>query len=262
MTPQRTSISIIVSSRSYERASLHERHCAATVGCNHDYISYHNPAAAMGLCRVYNRGVSESPGDICVFMHEDAFFMERGWGQTIVNKFNTDPTLGMLGVAGTQYLSAELPFWPHAGRPFIRGHVIHDLDHGKRFFMTIFSRDTADVEVVAVDGLFFAIRKKLFQTIRFDEETFDGFHFYDLDIGMQVRLSQRISVTWDIVIKHCSEGSFDHHWKKYASRFTAKWSSHLPATCTASTPDCSVATGQKGENFDLAGKLPHDIILE
>jgi GT2 family glycosyltransferase len=128
--------------------------------------------------------------------------------------------------------------------------------------MTLFSRDTADAEVVAVDGLFFAIRRDLFDRIHFDDALFDGFHFYDLDISMQVRLSHRILVTWDIVVKHYSEGSFDQRWKRYATRFVLKWSDHLPATCTDLTPSVNPDSRAKGENFDLKGKLPQTIIVE
>ena len=105
--------------------------------------------------------------------------------------------------AGTQYLFAEPPAWVAPGRPFIRGRVVHETDEGSRFYLTVFSWEQGDVDVVAVDGLFFAIRKSLFSHVPFDREAvFDGFHFYDIDICMQVRRTHRIVVTPDISVKH------------------------------------------------------------
>ena len=124
---------------------------------------------------------------------------------------------------------------------------------GSNFFLTVFSWEDHDVDVVAVDGLFFAIRKDLFATIAFDESTFNGFHLYDLDICMQVRKTSRCIVTPNITIKHQSGGSFDATWQDYAARFLQKWKASLPASCTSSIPD--LANRVSFENFDLKGKV-------
>ena len=73
------------------------------------------------------------------------------------------------------------------GSPFIHGKVVHEERDMGKLILTVFSEENKDIEAVAVDGLFFAMRKSLFDTIRFDKDTFDRFHFYDLDICMQVR---------------------------------------------------------------------------
>jgi hypothetical protein len=101
----------------------------------------------------------------------------------------------------------------------------------------VFSEDETDAEAVAVDGLFFAIRKELFPTIQFDERTFDRFHFYDLDICMQVRKTHKIIVTSKILVKHFSGGSFRETWREYADRFIKKYSSMLPVSCSGTVPD-------------------------
>jgi hypothetical protein len=47
-------------------------------------------------------------------MHEDVFFMEGGWAQKLTEKFSEE-SLGLIGVAGTQYLFADNPAgWPRA----------------------------------------------------------------------------------------------------------------------------------------------------
>lgn len=251
MFPQ---ISVIVCSRSDPSDMLHERNIRKTIGTvPFEYIRIDNRDNRYCLGAAYNEGVRLAKGPIVVFLHEDVFFAEGDWGKKIVQKFR-NPTVGLVGVAGTEYLFADNPAWVAAGRPFIHGHVIHELDGGSVYNLTVFSWDKVDTDVVAVDGLCFAVRKELFTTISFDARTFDGFHFYDLDICMQVRKTHRCLVTWDLLVKHLSGGAFDDIWKQYAHRFIEKYRNDLPVSCSKSIPDLSRRIGF--ENYDLRGKAP------
>jgi GT2 family glycosyltransferase len=251
-------ISLIVCSRLDPSETIHRRNAEKTAAGEIEYLRIDNREPRTGICAVYNRAVAMAHGDIIAFMHEDAFFMEKGWDAVLAKKFS-EPSIGLVGVAGTQYLFAEHPGWVAAGRPFIRGKVIHETSDARDFHLTVFSWDDRDSDVVAVDGLFFAIRRNLFDRIAFDETTFDGFHFYDLDICMQVRKTHRLIVTPDIIVKHRSGGSFNATWQKYGERFLQKYSTELPASCTAGEiPDLSKRV--PFENFDLKGKVPQGTI--
>ena len=105
----------------------------------------------------------------------------------------------------------------------MKGRVIHELNRGETVYLSVFSWDKEDAEVVAVDGLFFAVRRSLFHRIRFDDATFDGFHFYDLDLCMQIRKTHRLIVTWDLLVKHLSAGRCDDSWKEAGARFLKKY---------------------------------------
>jgi GT2 family glycosyltransferase len=245
-------VSLIVCSRQAPSWTLHERNVRKTASGAVDYVRIDNSDNRYGICAAYNAGVKKAKGDIVAFMHEDAFFMEGGWNAVLEKKF-ADPAVGLVGIAGTQYLFADPPGWVVAGRPFIRGKVVHETGGGADFHLTVFSWDKEDRDVVAVDGLFFAIRKSLFDRIGFDEAMFDRFHFYDLDICMQVRRTHRLIVTPDILIKHQSGGSFDSIWFTYAQRFAAKYRADLPATCTTEIPDRTKRV--PFESVDLKGKV-------
>ncbi|MBN1307635.1 MAG: glycosyltransferase [Chitinispirillaceae bacterium] len=252
-------ISIIVCSRKGPSFALHERNLRKTVGtASCEYIRIDNRDNRYSLSAAYNEGVRRSRGGIAVFVHEDVFFMEGGWGEKLVGKFK-DPTIGLVGVAGTEYLFADEPGWVAAGRPFIHGHVIHELENGEVYNLTVFSWEKEDIDVVAVDGLFFAVRKELFGTVGFDETVFDGFHFYDIDLCMQIRRTHRCIVTWDLLVKHQSGGSFDEHWKRYALRFIAKYRSELPASCAATVPDRTRRI--PFENYNLKNRAPQVTIV-
>ena len=111
---------------------------------------------------------------------------------------------------------------------------------------------------MAVDGLFYAVMTDLFERIRFDETTFDGFHFYDLDICMQVGKTHRLMVTWDILVKHLSAGNCDVSWEEAGVRFLEKYGGMLPVSCVDSAPTHRERTF--GKNYDLSDSMPPGII--
>lgn len=242
-------ISVIVCSRHDPSWEIHSSHIESTVGTDFEYIRIDNRDNSHSLCSAYNLGVRKAIGDIVVFVHEDVFFITQNWGMLLHSKFNKDKTIGLIGVAGTQYISQDNPFWPAAGRPFIHGKVIHEDKRLHKYIFTIFSESIKDIEVVAVDGLFFSVRKTLFQNIKFDEKTFDRYHFYDLDICMQVRKTHKIFVTSDILVKHLSGGSFDDTWRCYSDAFVNKYEKKLPVSCTDRKPD--PANRISFESYDL-----------
>jgi hypothetical protein len=252
-------ISVIVCSRKPLAWDLHQRNVDKTIGCNYEYIRIDNVLNTYGICGAYNKGVEQAIGDIFVFVHEDVFFMEPGWGQTLINKFAADARLGLIGVAGTEYLFADHPAWIRAGRPYIRGRVIHELNNGQTYTLSVFSWDKADAEVVAVDGLFFAIRGTLFPAIRFDAAVFDKFHFYDLDICMQVHRTHKLIVTWDILLKHLSGGVLDATWINAGKKFLDKYKNELPSSCISVVPDLSVHL--EAIHYDLRGKAAQGTII-
>ena len=89
--------------------------------------------------------------------------------------------------------------------------------------------DANAIEVVAVDGCFFCMRKSVFDKIRFDEINYKGFHFYDLDISLQVyMLGLKSLCVYDILIEHVSNSKLDNEWLTNARIFFTKWKDCLP----------------------------------
>jgi GT2 family glycosyltransferase len=81
-----------------------------------------------------------------------------------------------------------------------------------------------------LDGVFLAARRSLLQTLQFDEETFDRFHFYDLDYSYRAHLAgARVAICLDIALFHDSAGNYNEDYWRYADRFRAKF----PQACTA-----------------------------
>lgn len=219
---------MVVCSRKQPSWQIHEDHVRRTIGMNSEYIRIDNRGNRYGLAAAYNEGVSKSSGEVIVFVHEDVFVLTENWGKILQDKFSENPALGLVGVAGTTALSKRAGSWASTGKQFIKGHVVHELKNKDGQILSLYSEHKMDSEVVAVDGLFFAVRRSLFDTISFDAKTFDHFHFYDLDICMQVIKTHKIIVTYDILVKHLSAGNYDHIWRKYSEKFRRKYEKDLP----------------------------------
>jgi GT2 family glycosyltransferase len=254
-------ISVIVCSRKPESWDFHRRNIEKTIGVPYEYCRIDNTHNTYGICAAYNKGAEQAKGDILVFVHEDAFFMEPGWGAVLESKFTYDPRIGLIGVAGTQYLLPDSNLWIAAGQPFLKGRIIHELNRGETFILTVFTWDKADSDVVAIDGVFMAMSRNAFNTAKFDDINFPEFHFYDLDISMQVRKKHRIIVTWDILIKHFSGGNPNESWVKAGKTFLEKYSNELPANCTSLIPDENPEKRPGPMNFDIKGKVDQNVIV-
>mgnify|MGYP000700417361 CR=1 FL=1 len=71
--------------------------------------------------------------------------------------------------------------------------------------------------------------KSVFDKIRFDEINYKGFHFYDLDISLQVyMLGLKSLCVYDILIEHVSNSKLDNEWLTNARIFFTKWKDCLP----------------------------------
>jgi GT2 family glycosyltransferase len=253
-------ISVIVCSNKPSEWTMHERNVTKTIDTPFEYCRINNSGKTTGICAAYNSGVKTTTGEIVVFVHDDVFFLEPGWGDVLIRKFAADPLLGLVGVAGTQYLYRNSASWARAGQPFLRGRIVNEFHDTGEFFLTAFSWDKRDAPVVAVDGLFFAVRRTLFDRIRFDEATFDHYHFYDLDLCMQIRAAGfHQIVTWDIFVKHLSAGTADDLWREYGKRFLLKYGASLPAASIDAVPD-EAKEKLFGQNYDLRGKVSQETI--
>ncbi|MDR0307563.1 MAG: glycosyltransferase family protein [Chitinispirillales bacterium] len=245
-------ITVIISAKNPIPESTLERNIKKTIGSPLELFMINNAGGENSLAAVYNFGASRSRGDILVFMHDDAFFMNENWGPVLESLFAQDPSLGIIGVAGSQYLFNDHCSWTAPGRPFIKGRMIHDLQNGD-FFATMYSPHKETAQVVVCSGVFFAVRRELLTQFGFDEKTFDSFYFHDLDFCMHARRRWKIIVTGDIVVKHRSTGTYGKEWQRYGQLFLQKWARELPAACAGGVPDLSNCVN--AASVHLKGKI-------
>ena len=131
----------------------------------------------------------------------------------------------VIGVAGTTQLVGMN--WAHSGIQHAHGIVTHPA--GAQFEVSLYGVTAPLMQgMQALDGVLFAARREVAETIRFDEDTFDGWHGYDTDFSYRChQAGLRVDpVAFDIPLVHYSSGGVDEGWLKYDARFRAK---HGPA---------------------------------
>ena len=234
-------ISLIICSRKSDIPTKLRQNISETIGCEHELVIIDNSTNKYSIFKAYNEGVKRSKGDILCFCHDDIMFRSNNWGNEVFTIFK-DNSIGQIGIAGSHFLPYAPFYWWSS--PFISQFNIEN-DKG-----VIKQNDTRDYfnghlgDVVAVDGVCFFIPKALFNSIRFDDKAYNGFHAYDMDISMQVQsLGKRVCVTDLLTVEHFwSEDSFKN--QKYIAKlddnlnlFYQKWKNMLPIVRGIDEPD-------------------------
>ncbi len=222
-------ISVIICNKRHTLDSNLEKNLHDTIGVEYEIISIDNSCGQYSIFQAYNEGVSKAKGDILCFIHDDILFRSNNWGHVVEKTFSATPNMGALGVAGGHFMpdcpcswstckTTSYHVWQTNGDGTTTEYGCSDYTDGKRL-----------VEVASLDGLFICIRRNLFDTIRFDDQTFMGFHCYDSDICMQVlSAGHSVYVTFDIDIEHHSNGACNQQYYDNIEIWHKKWHGQLP----------------------------------
>ena len=181
-------------------------------------------ADARSLAEGYNRGLRKSVGDVIILCHDDIEILAEDFTQRLLSRLQK---YDLLGVAGsTRFVG---PKWVNAAPPYIFGQIAHFIAAQKLYNIVVWgapARCIPDIQVM--DGVFLAGRRSVFESITFDEETFQRFHLYDIDFTARAsRAGFRLAVCNDLMLIHSSSGKFDEAWRADAYKFMAKHSGHI-----------------------------------
>jgi hypothetical protein len=174
---------------------------------------------ARSLCEGYRRGLAASRGDITVFSHDDIELWSDDFAVRLKRHL---ATYDGVGIAGTSKLVGVS--WLDAGPPHMAGHVAHREGAEAACTLMIYGGvRRAMGKMQALDGVLLAFRRAVIERVGWDAETFDGFHFYDLDTTYRAfRAGYNLAVALDLPVCHYSGGSYDNHWERYAKAFLQK----------------------------------------
>ena len=225
-------ISIIICSRKPAIPTELRLNITETIGCEYELVVIDNSCNQLSIFQAYNEGVQRANGDILCFMHDDVLFRTPNWGEKINIHFQADERMGLIGFAGTHFLPDTPVYWYSS--PFVSQRNLNN-DQGivEEHFHEDWFGERNLIEVVAVDGFCFFVRRSLFDRFVFDQETYKGFHLYDMDCCMQViHAGYKVGVCRDVLAEHCWSESkqfskkggdlFEHNLEL----FVKKW--HLP----------------------------------
>ena len=223
-------ISCIICSRQTDLSAELKENIASTIGCEYELVVIDNSKNEYSIFSAYNEGVRRAQGDILCFMHEDVLYHTDGWGKSVVDYFLQYPSVGLLGVAGTHFLS-HIPsgWWETECKSC---HLIQGYTENGEYkssisdIRTYMSNPTC---LVAIDGLWMCMRKDVFIQVSWDDVTFNGFHAYDVDMSLQIwSTGLQVHMIWDVLIEHKSLGCFDDCFYDAYAKLWAKWREILP----------------------------------
>lgn len=223
-------LSIIICSHKSDISSELKQNIAETIGCDFELVIIDNSENQFSIFQAYNEGVRRAKGELLCFSHDDIVFHTKGWGVILESLFLTHKDFGGIGVLGGHLLPRQESYYLLSSGNILQlqrdGFIEKELrnDH--------FDKDGLD-EVAALDGLFMVIPKRLFveKKLVFDE-SFLGFHMYDLDICMQLHnAGYKIVVTNKILIEHRSKitGVLEgEEFREKLHKFYRKWENSFP----------------------------------
>lgn len=223
-------ISIIICSRRADISDELRTNIATTIGCEYELCVIDNSSNSYNIFTAYNEGVKRAKGDVLCFMHDDIRFVSEEWGRAVHEVFDSDATVGCVGVVGTHLMPDTPSGWYHS--MLTSGGCIQNTGGKKTNLQDLshFQGKTL-IEAVAIDGMWFCVSKKVFDesNVLFDDATYNGFHCYDLDICMQIRAAgYKVMIASQILLEHSSLGSFDMAWWGQTQLFYNKWRKTLP----------------------------------
>ncbi len=224
-------ISIIICSRNPGKDVALMENINSTIGhIEYEVIWIDNSAGKMSIFQAYDQGVALARYDYLCFMHEDVLFHSDDWGVVCIDRMRADDNIGLLGVAGSIYIARNTNYWSNAWSS-IKGRILQGktVDGKYKVDDTVFGNDSCNRNVVAIDGVWLFTKRELFnKNLKWDIETYSDFHFYDMDISMQVlKAGYRIEVI-SVLIEHKSDGKRSKSFWENCFKFHRKWDFFLP----------------------------------
>jgi predicted O-linked N-acetylglucosamine transferase (SPINDLY family) len=175
---------------------------------------------ARSLAEGYDHAAARATGDLLIFSHDDIELASPDFASRLLAHLDR---YDGIGVAGASKVTG--PEWGHAGQRHIHGHVLHVPPAGRAGVLLMAAGFQAPVcgGIRVLDGVFIALRRHVWEGHRFDADTYDGFHLYDLDFTWRASGGgARLAVPLDLLVLHRSMGRYDAAWRRYARRFVAQ----------------------------------------
>lgn len=152
-------------------------------------------------------------------MHDDIEFRTKGWGDIVIDILKDETISGCVTI-GSSYVR-KAPSYTNNER-FSHFNILDEYGHNKSTTETL-------QPIITFDGYWFCVKKVCFQYVSFDQNHYKGFHYYDMDMGMQLyQWGYKMVYTPDILIFHKSGANFNTTWLENSFIFHQKWKKSLP----------------------------------
>lgn len=229
-------ISIVICSINEKYLSQVKENISATIGHEYELLIWNNLQDSKGICEVYNRMAEQARFEYICFLHEDILFETENWGRKISSIFQKQPAIGVIGVAGSKFKSAYFSGWYTGNKDIDCANIIHRFNTGDEHVLLNPKKDNDLEEVVCIDGVFICCRKSIWKQVRFNQEHFSGFHFYDIDFSTRASAVCKVAVSFDVLIVHITKGGdFGDKWVNEAFVYHQLYEKKLPVYLNGQT---------------------------
>jgi hypothetical protein len=176
--------------------------------------------APRSLAGAYNEAAHAATHEHIVFVHDDVELVSPAPLAALAHALRE---ADVVGLAGSARATGPAVLW--SGHPDLHGWVSYPAADGSGLEAAPLSlRHGVVGGMQTLDGLLIACRREVVLDVGFDAQTFDAFHFYDLDFSLRAhRAGWRLAVTTDVLAVHASRGGFGAEWQRYRERFQAKF---------------------------------------
>lgn len=223
-------ISVIICSINKGLAQQGQKNIEATIGVVWEFIVIENMVSPKSLTEIYNVGASKAKYDVLLFVHEDVLFQTKNWGQKLLDYFEKDNSLGLIGIAGSKYKSSVPSGWFSGIEALDCCNILH-VDSNNQKLPMYFNPLPGSLaqEVVVLDGVLLCCKKNVWQQVKFNEILLKGFHLYDIDFSFRVAQKFKVIVSFEIDLIHLTEGgNFGDEWVNNTLLWHSKKQSSLP----------------------------------
>ena len=168
-------ITCVTSEMYYEEVLLYLRQLRIPGNMSVEYISIRN---AKSMTSGYNKAMKQSNAKYKIYLHQDFFLTNKEAINELMELFQSDVSIGMIGLAGCVRLPASGIWWKAEK---CLGMLYHSYVP-ESICQTIYGQiDNVYSVVQAIDGVFMATQYDLI----WREDMFLGWHFYDISQSIE-----------------------------------------------------------------------------
>ena len=203
--------------RLYREAEIYIRNLNIPEGFKIEIIPIFN---AESMTSGYNYVMKKSDAKYKVYMHQDLFIINKNFIHEIINIFQGNDNIGIIGLAGAEYIPSNGKWWCSEKR---LGRIIH-LFEDFSFFENMFGYKNEYIsQVKVIDGMLIATQ----YDINWREDLFDGWHFYDISQSLEfikkgyALVVPNVSKSW--AMHACGDKDIDRSYYKYKDIFIREY---------------------------------------
>lgn len=130
----------------------------------------------------YNQGMKASDAKYKIYMHQDVFVLYPYFLQSILDIFDTDEKIGMIGMVGAEKMAADGVMWHDWRRGDLYEGNIEDRFDDLSYETYEYCLEDGLWNVQVIDGLMMITSRD----VQWREDIFDGWDYYDVSQSFEM----------------------------------------------------------------------------